>query len=137
MNAEQRRIRSVSAEEYWIPSLRVAEAHVKGGGTAFVYRLDYAEPDGRYANLTPHAEDVPFVWNHLSAKSSAGDRQMARTMHAAWLAFIQGGAPHADGLPPWPEYTLNTRPTMLLDRVSRVQDAPQAEELAAWKGKLE
>lgn len=138
MDPETRRIRSVTAEEYWLPSVRVAEAHVTGGGTAFVYRLDYREPGGRYPGLAFHSLDVRFVWEHLAKVNvSDDDRRFARAVHRAWVAFIKGEAPQADGLPEWPEYTLKTRSTMLLDRVSRVQDGPQAEELAAWRGKLE
>lgn len=138
MNDETRRIRSVSAEEYWIPSTRVAEAHVKGGGNAFVYRLDYSEPNGRYPGLAFHSLDVRFVWDHLpEASVSEEDRDFARTVHAAWVSFIKDGIPNADGLPPWPEYNLKQRATMLLDRTSRVENNPQARELELWKGKLE
>lgn len=137
MNDEMRRIRSVSAEEYWIPSLRVADAQVKGGGTAFVYRLDYAEPGGRYPGMAFHSLDVRFVWDHLPKTDvSEDDRRFAKTVHDAWVAFIKGGAPQANGLPTWPEYTKEKRATMLLDRTSHVEDAPQAAELALWKGQL-
>jgi para-nitrobenzyl esterase len=48
LNAEQRRIRAVTAEEYWVPSMRVVEAHVKGGGEAFVYELEFEESRGKW-----------------------------------------------------------------------------------------
>ena len=32
MTEQQRRIRATTAEEYWIPSVRVADAFVRGGG---------------------------------------------------------------------------------------------------------
>jgi para-nitrobenzyl esterase len=138
MSNELRRIRSVSAEEYWIPSIRVAEAHVTGGGAALVYRMDYTEPDGRYPGLAFHSLDVRFVWEHLpKADVSEEDRHFARIVHDAWVSFIKDGTPRANGLPPWPEYNLKERATMLLNRTSHVEYAPQARELAVWEGKLE
>jgi para-nitrobenzyl esterase len=59
---------------------------------------------------------------------------MARTIHAAWCAFIRGEPPNAPGLPAWPRYSPVTRPTMILNTVSRVEDAPQASEFALWSG---
>jgi para-nitrobenzyl esterase len=136
MTDEMRRIRSVTAEEYWIPSLRVAEAHVERGGTAFVYRMDYAEKRGRLAGLAFHSEDLRFVWDHLSSTATDEDRQFARTVHEVWVSFLKGQAPQAAGLPMWPDYSKKRRPTMVFDRTSHVEDAPQAEEFAAWDGLL-
>ena len=136
MTDEMRRIRSVTAEEYWIPSLRVAEAHVEGGGTAFVYRLDYTERRGQFAGLAFHSEDLRFVWDHLPSTATDEDRQFARTMHEVWVSFLKGQAPQAAGLPMWPDYSKKRRPTMVLDRTSHVENAPHAEEFAAWDGLL-
>lgn len=134
MTDEMRRIRSVTAEEYWIPSLRVAEAHVNGGGTAFVYRLDYAGKRGPFAGLAFHSEDLRFVWDNLSSEATEEDRQFARIVHQAWLSFIKGQPPQAQGLPTWSPYSTRTRSTMILDRVSRMENNPRAEEFAAWNG---
>ena len=137
MPAPLRRIRSVTAEEYWVPSLRVADAHVAGGGTAFVYRFDYPGT-GRYAGLAFHSYELRFVWDHFSAEESpdAEGRQLATQMHAAWAAFIRGGAPAARGLPAWPAYSSATRPTMLLDKTPHLENAPGATEFALWNGLL-
>jgi para-nitrobenzyl esterase len=53
-------------------------------------------------------------------------------MHSAWLAFIKGGTPGAEGLPLWPQYSSETRETMVLDGVSRVETRPQEAELRLW-----
>ena len=137
MSEEQRRIRSLTAEEYWIPSLRVADAHVNAGGRAFVYRFDFAEQSGRFAGLAYHSSELRFVWDHLTASSpSAATTQLAGTMHGAWCAFIKGEAPQAAGLPTWPAYSTETRPTMILDVTSHVEDRPQEAEFKAWTGLL-
>ena len=124
MPAPLRRIRSVSAEEYLIPSLRVADAHVAGGGTAFVYRFDYPG-EGRFAHLAFHSYDLRFVWDHFT---EASDRA------TTWANFILGKAPEADDLLAWPPYTLENRPTMILDAPSRVENNPDKDEIELWNG---
>ncbi len=51
MSVEQRRIRALTAEEYWVPSVRVAESHVKAGGEAWMYRLDFHEGSGPLGSI--------------------------------------------------------------------------------------
>ncbi len=133
MSDSLRRIRAVTAEEYWVPSERVAEAFVAGGGAAWMYRLDYAPDAGRMRGMAFHAEDVDLVWDRPKA---AGDSTIARQMHAAWLAFLQGDAPAAAGLPVWPRFTRDARATMLLDTASKVAERPQEAELRLWDGVL-
>ncbi len=137
MTDQQRWIRSLTAEEYWIPSTRVAEAHVDTGGVAFVYLLEFAPAAGRFAGLAFHSYDVRFVWDHFGSEAPTPEElHFAVGVHAAWVAFIRGEAPAAPGLPAWPAYSTSTRPTMILDTASRVEKAPQAQELAAWNGLL-
>jgi para-nitrobenzyl esterase len=128
-----RRIRAVTAEEYWVPSVRVAEAFVAGAGAAWMYRLDFSPTAGRMKGLAFHSEDVDLVWDRPKAVS---DAPMAQTIHAAWLAFLQGHAPAAAGLPLWPQYTREARRTMLLDTTSQAVERPDEAELRLWDGVL-
>ena len=134
----QRRIRAVTAEEYWIPSIRVADAHVQGGGTAYMYRLDFTESSGRLSGFAYHSLDVPLIWNlpHLNAANLAAETALAKQVHLASVAFIKGETPAAPGLPAWPEYSVANRPTMILDTESRVEDKPNEAELRLWDGVL-
>lgn len=136
MTEDQQRIRSLTAEEYWIPSLRVVDAHVRAGGSAFVYRFDYAPATGRFAGLAFHSSELAFVWEKARPNATPATEQLANSMHDAWSAFIRGEAPAAAGLPAWPAYNLQTRPTMLLDTASRIEDAPQKAEFDLWSGLL-
>jgi para-nitrobenzyl esterase len=136
MSDQLRRIRAVTAEEYWVPSVRVADVFAAGGGAAWMYRLDYAPAAGRMKGLAFHSEDVALVWDRPKASGDAADAAMARQIHAAWLAFVQGKAPAGTGLPAWPSYTPDTRTTMLLDRTSQVAERPQEAELRLWDGVL-
>lgn len=137
-SAEQLRICALTAEEYWVPSVRVAEAQVKGGGMVWMYRLDFARSDGRMKGEAYHSEDVGLVRDRPEPgiANAAQEVLLARQMHEAWLAFLKGDAPGAEGLPEWPQYTLKERATMVLDTVSRVEEHPQAKELRLWDGLL-
>lgn len=136
MSDELRRIRAVTAEEYWIPSERVAEAFVNGGGSAWMYRLDYAPTKGRMKGLAFHSEDIDLVWDRTKASPEAGETALAEQMHAAWLNFLKGEPPAAAGLPVWPQFTQEMRSTMLLNIPSKVAEHPQEAELMLWDGLL-
>jgi len=138
MNDEQRRIRADTAEEYWIPSTRVADAHVKGGGIAWMYRLDFSETNGFLKGYAFHSLDVRLVWNRPSAlaENAAAEAILARQMNQAWIAFLRGETPSAQGMPAWPEYNSATRPTMVFDTQNHVDQKPQEAELRLWDGVL-
>jgi para-nitrobenzyl esterase len=132
------RIRAVTAEEYWIPSVRVADALVEGGGTAFMYRLDFTESSGHLSGFAYHSLDVPLVWDrpHPNAANASEELALGKQVHLAWAAFIRGETPAAPGLPTWPEYTATNRPTLILDVTSRVEYKPNEAELRLWDGVL-
>jgi para-nitrobenzyl esterase len=138
MSPEQLRIRAVTAEEYWIPSIRVADAHIKGGGSAWMYRLDFAESSGLLRGYAFHALDTKLVWDRPSAhvENATAEAELARQMHHAWIAFIRGEIPGGNGLPIWPEYRSDRRPTMVFNTRNLVEMAPQEAELRLWDGVL-
>ena len=138
LTEEQRRIRAVTAEEYWVPSTRVVDAHVKAGGSAWMYRLDFAETSGRLQGYAYHGLDEPLVWDkpRASVTNAAAEIALAKQMHQAWSAFIRGESPAAPGLPTWPQYRSDSRPTMVLDTQSRVDQKPHEAELRLWDGVL-
>jgi para-nitrobenzyl esterase len=134
MPADLRRIRSLTAEEYLVPSMRVADAHASGGGETFVYRLDFPG-EGRFADLAFHSYDLRFVWDHFGQQNPPSDaKKLAMQMHGAWVSFIKTGVPTATDLPAWPAYTLQKAATMIFDSHCRIENAPEKNELALWNG---
>lgn len=132
------RLHAVTAEEYWVPTMRLIDAHVRGGGTAWLYRMDFAPSEGTYKGYAFHASELDTVWNHPHTKASnaAQHAALALQVNHAWASFIQGDAPHATGLPIWPQYQTETRPTMLFNNTSTIANNPQEAELALWKNVL-
>jgi para-nitrobenzyl esterase len=135
---EQLRIRAATAEEYWVPSTRVADAHVKGGGKAWMYRLDYAESSGLLRGYAHHSLELRLVWGRPSehVENAAAEAKLAQEMNRAWIAFLRGEVPASGGLPVWPEYRSDTRATMAFDTQSHVEEQPQEAELRLWDGVL-
>ncbi|AXC09741.1 para-nitrobenzyl esterase (intracellular esterase B) [Acidisarcina polymorpha] len=138
MTEEQLRIRAVTAEEYWIPTVRVADAHLQGGGSAWMYQLDFSETNGRLRGYSYHSLDVGLVWNrpHADAENESAEAALAKQVHQAWVAFIRGDTPAAPGLPEWPAYSTTARPTMIFDTQSRIERKPQDAERRLWDGVL-
>ncbi len=139
LSSPERRIRAVTAEEYWVPSIRVADAHAQAGGSTWMYRLDFTETSGRFDGEAYHSLDLPLVWNepHEQVANGSAEAALSLQIHAAWVAFIHGKVPAAPGLPEWPEYTASGRSTMVLNVQSHIEQNPQQEELKLWDHFLE
>lgn len=115
------RLRLISAEEYWMPSVRFAEAHARQGGKTWMYRFDHASTDERDANrgYAVHASEMEFVWNHREGWA----------MHEAWLEFINGLHPRE-----WPQFEVKDRKTKIFgqDGKTEVVKDPRGDERRLW-----
>jgi para-nitrobenzyl esterase len=115
--------------EMWIPCLDVVDAHP---GRTFVYRFDWpAAPPNQHLGAC-HAIDIPFTFGTFDQcgwdafVGADGDAlELGRTVRRAWARF-------GHGEDPWPP-TDESRPTMLLDRHSRVDHDPRGEVRRAWR----
>ena len=128
LEAAQRHWRMLTAEEYWIPTLRVAEAQVGAGGTAWMYRYDMPATAGGFAGHAVHAGELASVWSRPGAVLPA--------LHDAWVRFIGGGAPGAAGLPDWPRFDTATRATMIFDAAPHIATDPRGAERRLWAAAL-
>ena len=87
-----------------------------------------------------HAVEIPFAFDNLDAGGASfytGEptpemRSLASAMADAWVAFARDGAPKAEGLPEWPEYDGERRPTMILETPPRVEDDPAGAVRGFW-----
>ena len=134
MTPAQLNIRALTAEEYWMPSIRVAQAASAGGANIWFYRLDEVAASGPHKGEAYHSFDLGFVWERLAKSEPDAAQKLATQMHDAWAAFIKGTAPAAAGLPAWPQWNPNTRLTMILADASHVEQQPLESELKLWDG---
>lgn len=131
MPALERRIRALTAEEYWISSVRLAEQIAQRGQPVWMYRFDF----GRAL----HVSDLPFWWNTLPWPMAQDEvaAALASMMHGALVAFIRGD--HLPSTVPgqaWPNYTTADRCTMCWDATIQVATDPLASERELWTGIL-
>ncbi len=120
-------------------SITLAERKL-AAGTAPVYMYLFAhESDAEGGRLKAyHGGEVPFVFNLVDEDPRTGSWQgrqgLADAISDAWIAFARTGDPGHPGLPVWPRYNLEDRPTMIFDRVCSVDNDPVAEERHVWAG---
>jgi para-nitrobenzyl esterase len=120
--------------DYSIGHATTEEAQRKAdaqGAAVYLYQFRWRTPvmGGKLRAL--HTLETPFVFDNTdgaAALTGGGTdaRALASRMSAAWVSFASTGDPNTpgSGLPHWPAYRTDTRPTMLLDTVSRVVDDP-------------
>jgi len=120
---------ATTAGRSWRGQVIEAEERARAGAPGYVYQVDYASRvDPRRGAF--HTMDIPLVFGTLGAKGSetgtGADAQAAsKAMQDSFVAFARTGGPNHAGLARWPEYTLDTRATMIFDVRSRVENDPR------------
>jgi para-nitrobenzyl esterase len=86
---------------------------------------------------SPHALEVPFVFDTLAAAPFTGDSParfaLAKKMSMTWAAFARRGDPNNEAIPVWPAYSTPDRPTMIFDNDCRAETDPYGAERRAWQ----
>jgi para-nitrobenzyl esterase len=139
LSAADRRIRLLTAEEYWIPSVRFAEAHARAGGRVWMYRFDWASVTGPYAGYAPHGSESPFVYGGPGLAGLAlpdDSKPAALRCHAMWAGWARTGQVRLEGAPDWPLYDEDRRLTLILDRENHIEADPRGDERRLWDGVL-
>ncbi|GEM_PF-3416565 len=106
-------------------TFRIPARACRGSGhrrrTAYTYEFRWAPPAGRFAGLSIHCLDIPFVFDNLDADGveAVGGKHppqdLADAMHSAWVRFV------IEGTPGWEPRT-GRRTIMIFD------DQPRTEE---------
>ena len=131
-----------------LPVLRFAASQIPHQPeNVFVYRFDWEPLNTTHPQLelgVQHGAELGFVlgapegWPEIYGEGgSAAPPGLVDAVMDAWLAFAKTGDPGHAGLPPWPPYDTEDRPTMLLDAdetrsISTVALDPDGETRALW-----
>ncbi len=107
----------------------------------FGYKSEQIIPGTDYPFGTPHAMDITFKFYNETPEQHPGflsgnnpDRFAASyNMAALWTSFARTGRPSAVGVPEWPTYNLEERPTMRVDTECEVIYNRFNEELDMWR----
>jgi para-nitrobenzyl esterase len=115
-----------------LPSLQMAERKLAlKGADVFVYLFAWETPvlGGRLRAC--HTLEIPFVFNTVDSAAITGTDPsrlpLGETMARAWIAFAKTGNPG------WRPYDTTSRPTMVFDLESRVENDPFGAERRAWE----
>jgi para-nitrobenzyl esterase len=128
----------VSDSAFRIPALRLADAQVAAGGSAYVYLFTFESPRAGGLLGSCHALELPFVFNNMGepgVSQFVGDAPptaLATAMNEVWAQFARTGTPSGGPLGLWPRYESATRPTMVINEVSEVQSDPLGDERLVW-----
>jgi para-nitrobenzyl esterase len=118
-----------------VPSLRLAEAQLAGGGPAHVYELTWPAPGGLGAC---HGLDIPLLFGTFEAdlgmllfagsEVPAEARELSARFRSSWTAFARTGDPG------WPAYDDRKRLVQVLDAAPEVVPYPEEASRRLWEG---
>jgi len=118
---------AVTASGLWKGVVAEAERRAAQRGPTWVYCLNWP---GR--GKAAHAIDMALVLNdpaqNWRTHQESTAPKMAEIMSASLLAFGRTGDPNCAGLPPWPRFNVEQRPTMIFDLPPRVENDPRSGE---------
>ncbi|MCY4517782.1 MAG: carboxylesterase/lipase family protein [Acidimicrobiaceae bacterium] len=125
---------------FTVPAVRLADAQAAHNPDLWMYRFDWRTPQGDGEWGAHHFLEVPFMFDQIDndmARGFVGDDpplDLVANTHEAWVRFVTDGDPNHTGLPDWPRWTTQSRPTMLLDTECRVANRPADDEISLWDG---
>lgn len=110
----------VSQYMYQMHSYRFAKALAANNIPVYMYRFDF---DNGKKYGASHGNELAYLWDTKKMMAAGGEKaDLARRMHAAWVAFIKTGNPNGPGLPAWPLYKNKARQVMIFDKDTRVEN---------------
>lgn len=132
-----RRYRALTAEEYWLPTLRTAAGHAAARRPTWLYRLDMPRSAAPNAGYAVHGSELPLMWDKvrdpqcafLGPEGHAAEALSAR-MHAHWVSFIRSGSPGAG----WPLYRPDAPQTMVFAVEDSAVTRLDEDERRQWDG---
>ncbi|MCW8194422.1 carboxylesterase/lipase family protein [Proteobacteria bacterium 005FR1] len=115
-------------------SIELADQKAKQmAAPVYMYLLNWDTPVDGGKWFSPHALEIGMVFDNVAKSESMSgigpeQQKIATMMSEAWIAFARTGNPNHEGIPQWPEYTVEERPVMIFDLDPRVVDDPHGEQ---------
>ena len=105
---------------------QAASKAAAGGAPAYVYYFTWQAPvlDGR--PMAFHCSEIAFAFDNTDrCENMTGRSPEARVLGGkvsdAWISFARSGNPNHAGLPKWPAFNPQEKPTMVFDNTCVVQ----------------
>ena len=83
---------------------------------------------------SPHGQEVAYVFENLNPQSprvTENDLEISDAMGTYWTNFAKYGDPNGEGVPEWPEFTMETQQLMYFNKTPHPGPVPSAESLEA------
>ncbi|HEV7692674.1 MAG TPA: carboxylesterase family protein [Hyphomonadaceae bacterium] len=109
-------------------TLASRKAAQPAGVYAYVFAHDIPPQD--FVLKAPHTSEIAYVMDNVAeaplfAGATPDDIAMGKLMSATWVQFAKTGNPNgAAGLPEWPKFASDARPTMFFQKETKVVDKP-------------
>jgi len=125
---------------YPIDSIKLAERKAaRGAAPVYLYKFEWPSP-ARWGKMqTPHALEIPFVFDNVGiggwatlTRSTPDAFALAAKVSATWAAFARTGDPNSGDLPRWDPYRLPGRATMVINNESALVGDPARDERLLW-----
>ena len=124
-----------------IPTIRFLEAQSIHQPNTYNYMFTWESPAFGGIAGSPHAIEIPFVFNTINIKvsedligSGPDAEALSEKVMDAWIAFAHTGNPNHDGIPNWHSYDNEKRATMFLGKECKVVNDAFSKEREAWDG---
>jgi para-nitrobenzyl esterase len=106
---------------------------IQNAAPTYVYQLNWRTPVNGGKWKSPHGLDIPLSFDNIAycpsmVNNTADAQRMADIMSDIWIAFARTGNPHTKTIPDWPQFNLETRPTMIFDIPPRIENDPRGQE---------
>ena len=119
-----------------LPEIKTIESQIAAGGEGktYMYLFGYGNPEKPHYGAG-HGAELPYVFCNFDAFVSGGgsvDPVLADKISSMWINFAKTGNPGIEGFE-WPEYTLDTRATMVVGQDSSISivNDPKGEQRKA------
>ena len=102
-----------------------------GKSKVFFYYFDQ-HPEN--SEGSPHGQEVAYVFENLNPQSprvTENDLEISDAMGTYWTNFAKYGDPNGEGVPEWPEFTMETQQLMYFNKTPHPGPVPSAESLEA------
>ena len=114
-------VKTMTQYMYQMHSYRFAKALTDAHTPVWMYRYKYE--NGKTLNAR-HGDELRYIWGAARIASSptadTAKKQLAKSLHGAWVSFIKTGNPNCPSLPQWPKYSATRKQIMVFDTTDTV-----------------